>query len=75
MCRSMPDSHNMSLCCKQYLAEGLDLVGVGSVPGLPEGQGAQAVLNHLAATPQRLRMHLHHQTNRITTLRRHTLTK
>lgn len=43
-----------------YPAEGLNLVGVGPIPGFPEGQGAQAMLDGLAATPQRLRMHLHH---------------
>ena len=46
-----------------YPAEGLNLVGVGAVPGFPEGQGSQAVLNDLTSTPQRLRMHLHHPDN------------
>ncbi len=42
-----------------YLAEGLHLVGMGGVPGLPERQSAQTVLYELAAKPQCLCMHLH----------------
>lgn len=49
-----------------YPAEGLNLVGVGAVPSFPEGQGPQAVLDDLAATPQRLRMHLHRRSTIIT---------
>ena len=44
---------------KGYLGEGLNLIGVGSIPGLPEGQGPQALLNQLAATTQCLSMQLH----------------
>ena len=40
------------------LAERLNLIGVGGVPGLPEGQTAQTLLDQLAATSQRLSMHL-----------------
>lgn len=53
---------------RPYLAEGLNLVGVGAIPGFPEGQGLQAVLDDLAATPQCLGMHLHDPATTITSM-------